>query len=321
MRKRIMCLTLMLCLMLTACGGRGKETPPQSQVSLSSDSAGMEENHVLLTIDGREVPAWRYLYWLRRACETLCTEYEAAGMEVDWESRMGEETLAAYVKSKALADTALYATVENWGETHNCIPPQQQSSVAVKEGLSAAQAEELEQVGRLYGALYTLFCTPGSALAPTDEETAAFASENGWVGMEQILVPFGADQEAARKRAAELFSMLNAAEDPAAEFAAQAAGDSTGIRTIHLGEKMIAETLEDALAALEEGQFSGILESEDGYSILRRVAPDMDIVKEAYFDHLLLTDAANADIRCAGAYKTLDVAAFWETIQRPKGEK
>ena len=120
MRKTMIYLTLMLCLMLTACGGSGKDAQ-QGQVSLSEEAAEeVEEKTVLLTVDGREVEAWQYLYWLRRTCESLAAEYDAAGMEVDWTAETPEGTLGDYAKAQALSDTALYATVENWAEQHGC---------------------------------------------------------------------------------------------------------------------------------------------------------------------------------------------------------
>ena len=70
-------------------------------------------------------------------------------------------------------------------------------------------------------------------------------------------------------------------------------------------------SLEEAAAALEEGQCSGILESEDGYSILRRLAPDTAPVREAYFDHLLQSAAESAALETTEAYDTLEVAAFY----------
>ena len=316
MRKRIMCLALMLCLMLTACGG-SEETPPRSRVSLSADSSGPTEEEILLTIDGREVAAWQYRYWLRRACETVCAQYAAAGVEMDWNAQVEPiGSLAEYVKAQALSDTALYATVENWGETYACTVPPRTGAAAAEKGLTAGQAEELADVGHLYGELYALFCTPGSALAPKEEDVAAFAAEEGLAGAEQIFVPFGADREAARQRAAELFSALNAATDPAAEFAVLAAKNpGPAVAALQLGAGSMEVVLEDALSALKEGQFSGILETADGYSILRRTAPDAETVKEAYFDHLLLEAAADAEICCTEAYQLLDVPAFWQSLQ------
>ena len=93
MRNRMLCLALTLCLLLTACGG-SEEDAPKGQASLSEKSAEVEEEAVLLTVDGREVAAWQYLYWLRQSCRTIAAEYAAAGMEPDWTQQTENGTAA-----------------------------------------------------------------------------------------------------------------------------------------------------------------------------------------------------------------------------------
>lgn len=306
MRRRILCLALTLCLTLTACGGSVEE-PPQSRTSLWEEAAGVEEETVLLTVNGQEIPAWRYLCWLYRACEAVSESYAAAGKAVDWSQEAEGQTLADYVKAQALSDTALYAVVEQLAEQHDCpVPPGK--APAAQPPLSAEQTARLADTGRLYAALYEDYCTEGSTLAPTAEELAAFAAENGWAGMEQICVPFGEDKEEARQRAAELFSRLNAAEDSAAVFSELRVSEGETVKTD--GE----DALLQALAALEAGQYSGILEGEEAYVILRRVEPDPAAFREEAFDRMLLKKAAEAEICCTQAYKELDAAVFWRTF-------
>ncbi len=116
MRKRAVP-ALALCLLLTACGGWEKDS---GGPGLFQDASGIREDAVLLTVDGREVPAWRYLYWLTCACDSLQDQYGGAGLELDWSAPLEGGTLADYAKDQALADTALYATVENWAEEYGC---------------------------------------------------------------------------------------------------------------------------------------------------------------------------------------------------------
>ena len=95
MRKRITALALLLCLTLTACGG---ETDSQGQTSFLGKAAGLEETAVLLTVDGREVPAWRYLYWLAYTCDRIREQYEESGMKTDWGTPLDGGTLADYAR-------------------------------------------------------------------------------------------------------------------------------------------------------------------------------------------------------------------------------
>ncbi len=324
MKRTVWCLTLVLCLLLSACGSDGDDS---RQAPSFQDAAQTEETDIWLVVDGREVPAWRYLYWLSRACSAIRTEYEVAGLEPDWTAAAEAGTLAEYVKQQALSDTVLYATVENWAEQYGCSVAESGEKQAVPDmGVTQEQAGELAATGRMYAQLYELFCTEGSVLAPAAEELAAFAEEQGWVTYDCILVPIGEDRTAAAARAAELFSRLNAAADRMAEFIALAAetGSSPEAWTVRLGGETLSAVAEDAIAPLEEGQYSGILETEEGFCILRRLKLDTAVVREPYFDALLQKAADEAQVQCSKAYEELDVAEFDRKMQEEemtKGKK
>ena len=74
----------------------------------------------------------------------------------------------------------------------------------------------------------------------------------------------------------------------------------------------------EAAEALQEGQISGILESEEGFSILRRLPLDTAAVADAYFDHQLETAAQNAAVTVTPAYETLDPAAFSDALRQAR---
>ena len=78
-------------------------------------------------------------------------------------------------------------------------------------------------------------------------------------------------------------------------------------------------SLQDAVAALEPGQFSGIIETENGFVILRRLPADRDALREAYFDSLLQDIADASEIQVSSAYETLRPAAFWTALKQASG--
>ena len=338
MRKRITALALLLCLTLTACGG---ETDSQGQTSFLGKAAGLEETAVLLTVDGREVPAWRYLYWLAYTCDRIREQYEESGMKTDWGTPLDGGTLADYARDQALADTVLYATVENWAEQYGCQLTEEDRTALAEQweenaaghggedaylqeladlGLDRERAEELAGVGRMYAKLYALYETAGSALAPSAEDLKAFADAQSYLTVDRILISAGEDREAARQRASELFSRLNTAADQAAEFSTLAADgdDQTGPRTLTPGDGTLDPALEEAAAALAEGQCSGILESDEGFSILRRLPTDTSGLTEPYFDAQLQSAAENAAVETADAYQTVKPASFYERLRETR---
>ena len=123
--------------------------------------------------------------------------------------------------------------------------------------------------------------------------------------LDRILISFGADREAARRRAAEAFSRLNGAEDPAAVFAALAAEGDDRLGPRRADESGWEEPLLEAARSLETGQYSGILESGEGFSILMRQTADREALRESYFDSLLQAAAEGAEVVAEPLYEEL----------------
>ncbi len=304
---------LALCLLLSGCGGHSAEAS-----SSLGQAAGLEDETPLLTVDGREIPAWKYLYWLAVDCEQLEERYEASGTTLDWSSPLADgSTPEDLVKADALADTVLYAAVDSWAELYGCTLTEDELGNLPKRsypGLTEEQGQVLTETGRKYAKLYALYETPGSPLAPAEGELELFQASSGQLAAERILVPAGDDREAARQQAAALFARLNAAEDQASAFDALLAETGGG----PLAEEDWTEALRDAAGALEPGQISGIIETDAGFSILRRLPIDEGTLREAYFDSLLQDAAAACEIQCTNAYNSLQPEAFWAAVQGRK---
>lgn len=332
MRKRVASLALALCLGLSGCTVQEKEPS-----SLLGQAAELGEEMVLLTVDGREVPAWRYLYWLAFTCDQVRARYQDAGLTLDWKTPVTGGTLGDYAKDQALANTALYATVENWAERYGCalseteraamtgIWEEQSAAHGGEEeyqkeladlGLDRLRAEELTEVGMLYAKLYQLCLTEGSELS------GLLGTVDG-LTVDRILIRAGEDRDAARERAAEVFSQLNSAGDQDAAFSALAAegDDAAGPRTLTPGDESLPQSLREAAEALEEGQYSGILESEEGFSILRRLAAQGAAPAGDAFDQLLEEAAESALVQTTSAYDRLDAAAFDGALEALRGER
>ncbi len=338
MKRHVAVWALALCFLLTACGGRENGGEDRGLLERAS---GISETETLLTVDGREVPGWRYLYWLTCTCDDIREQYGAEDGEPDWDMALSGGTLADYARDQALADTALYATVENWAEEYGCTVTKEDRAALTAAwtekmadwggeaaylehladlGLTKERAWELSEVGYLYGHLYQLSRTADSPLAPTEAEVETYAKTQSALTVDRILVAAGEDREAARQRAAAIFSQLNGAADQAASFAALAAeGDDTaGPRTFRPGDGTLDGTLEAAALTLEEGQCSGILESDEGFSILRRLPADRDALLADCFDARLQAAAEDAAVILAESYGQLDAASFSAALVRER---
>src|SRR5699024_10581207 len=66
--------------------------------------------------------------------------------------------------------------------------------------------------------------------------------------------------------------------------------------TFTLGDGTLPEACEEAVQALDEGQWSGVVEAEDGFYLLLRKPVDLEAVAPDYFDALLQAAADSADL-------------------------
>ena len=344
MRRYIaLCLTALAAgLALTACGGE------REAEGILEAASGIAPEAVAMTVDGREVPAWRYLYWLAAGCDYLSAAY--GGGEIRWEDTVDGADLETYARDQAVRSAALYATVENWAEDCGCALTDEDRSAMDREwaaraaqyggedaylaelarmGLDRSGAEAISRDYYLYRQLYDLFRTEGSALYPAQEDLETFAREQGYLTVDHIWISTAAadpadeaDIAACRARAEEAFSKLNGSPQPQNDFAvlAETYSDETDRDqhpegyTFALGDGVLPAACEEAASALEEGQWSGVIEAEDGFYLLLRKETDLDAVAPDYFDAMLQAAADSADISLTRAFSDLDVSRFYEAL-------
>ena len=281
MRRIVWALALVI--LLSGCGAQEEA------------ASSVETTEALLVIDGAEVPAWRYLCWLDRTLAALGAEASAEEL--------------AEAKAQALSDTALYAAVESMAAQYGVTLTEEERAALDASpwaSLPAEQAAELTAVGGLYGKLCVLAGTEGSALAPSAEALSAFAGEAGYMTVERILVPAG---EGAADRAAELFAQVNGGGEEAFTAAKAQSADTLGPRTLLPGDGTLDAALDAAAGTLAEGQLSGILESEEGFSILYCLPLDTEQMRIPWLDEQLRTRVGEADIQVLSGYENLGISA------------
>ena len=317
MRRELSTLCLICLLSLCACAPESAAipSPSPSPVSIPGRAAGIVEEETLLTVDGRDIPAWEYLYWLSLACDRARGQSDAP----DWGS----------VKEQALMNTALYASVEALAERHG-VEFTDADAAAVSErwarrceayggeaeylreiaryGLDRDRAETLFRVALLYGKLRDL-CGEGGALSPDAAALDALAKESGAIRVDRILSSDW-DAAAAKRRAEMFFQQLNGAPDQAALFS-----ELTWEGSDHAGPRILKdgtfdERLTQVARALQIGQISGIIESADGFSILRRLSPERDTLLDTWLRRTVEEAARAADVEVTERYGALDAARF-----------
>ena len=217
--------------------------------ALSLAGCGTEAANPLVTVDGREVTADQYLYWLLTSISTA----KSAGYLADdeaWEEEIEGQPTADYLKEQALEISKLYASVANHAD---------EAGIVVTEDQRAEAEEQLDQMGAMYEAYYGLttqewldqqcisregylglndayYLVSGleeslkesGELDPTDDDIRNMIDSEGIYSCKHILLAFpqhddGSDptdeEKAATKAEADtLYSEITGAADPAAAF-------------------------------------------------------------------------------------------------------
>lgn len=229
----------------------------------------MGEGEILFAVNGREITAGEYFVWLDLAVGT-------------WEQTPDDEACAA-AKAQALADTVLYAVVEDMAAEYG-------AALSAQEVLSGDPSAEL---------LYRKLC----ALNAPEEALADFAEEQGYRTVERVLIPAG---EGARERAAEVFARLNGGGEEALVDVKRSYSDADSPYTLWAESETLPQELIQAALLLEPGEYSGILETEEGFSVLYCREPDLASLTMAWVDHCLLQRAQEAKVQLYRGYEQVD---------------
>ena len=166
-------------------------------------------------------------------------------------------------------------------------------------------------------------------LAPGWRRMTMAEAVKEYLGVDFMAITDDAEAVAAcRARAEEAFSKLNGSADPAHDFAVLAAtySDETDRDqhpsgyTFTVGDGTLPAACEEAAQALEEGQFSGVVEADDGFYLILRKPVDLEAVAPDYFDALLQAAADSADISTTRTYADLDVSRFYDELIAARAE-
>ena len=197
-------LALTLALLIAGCGaskdtepsaGGENQTAPSATGDITLQTTGLAPGEAIITVDGNSASAEMLTYQIGYNCSYLdymLRAYGQTGLDLSGTLPNGENA-AEYVKSESLEMLKQQLVLENLAEQYGVTLSDEmekdfaeQREAAVKElgqdgyleelrkvGLSEAGYERVTRASYLYQALLDAFSTPGSALAPSDEELAA----------------------------------------------------------------------------------------------------------------------------------------------------
>lgn len=128
MKKTGIAACLLAAVLFSGCTPKTPGAPATGEHDIVQEVLGIPSSTTLLTIDGVDVPAGRYLFWLVNSIET---EKYYGGLETDedWIQQVNGMTMRDALKADALQTLTLYQVVENH---------------AAQEGVTASQEDQDE---------------------------------------------------------------------------------------------------------------------------------------------------------------------------------
>ena len=129
--KKLLCAGLSGALLTGAMAGCGAAEPQPTPAAddIAYQATGLSRDTVLFTVDGREVTADQYLYWLLTSISTA----KSAGYLADdeaWEEEIEGQPTAGYLKEQALEISKLYASVANHADEAGIVVTEDQRAEA-----------------------------------------------------------------------------------------------------------------------------------------------------------------------------------------------
>ena len=324
-----------------ASGEPSPSATPEIVADLSQSAlefaVGLSPTDVLLTVNGDEVQASLLCYFLGQACIQTQQYMSSFGMNLTDMPDMAGDLLEQGVQ------LSLYHTIVRQKAAElGCLPTDAQME-EVKEGLADPQLENLiplwdltDEAVQFIFELNPYYENLLNAVTHelSEEELEAYLDEQGEFYVKHILLKTTDDQEqpldeaavAEKKQLAEdLLAQLQAAEDMPAKFdeLMNEYSEDGGLATnpdgyVFNSEDSLVGGFREAALALEEGQLSGLVETDYGYHIMLRLA-FTDEMKESYQTTIRQDDLEEqmnqwmeeAEVVRADALSTLDTLDYY----------
>lgn len=313
-------------------------TPAVQEESHSDDlawqSAGIKSDYALLTINGEDVPAEEYLFWLANAIALEKQYYGGLSSDAAWEAQ------SASLKAQALESTKLHRIILAKAEEYEAVLSQeledqvaQQLDYAVtmyggEEGYQefldsmCVSRELFEKLYRVYflneALLEKLVVDETITVTEADRDgfVADFMEEYGIYGAKHILIATrrrledgtyeeysDEEKQQALDKARDLLAQIRAAEDTGAVFDALMKEHSEDGRDESTGELYYPDGYTMAYAGQMVGEF-------EEAALALEVGQVSDVVPTDYGYHIIMRIPADeAQIR---SYATDDVIAGYK---------
>lgn len=294
---------------------------------LLQQASGLKGTETVMTVDGEAVNAEEYLYMVSYSAQTL--SYYGI---TDLTTELGEGyTAADYVAEQAQSQVVQQAAIRKWAaDVGVTLTEEDALNLQVQKdaygdnmdtllkvnGISEAQYDLLMNTSMLYSHLYDTYCAEGGGLRPEDSELSALAEEHALMTADVLTFSTSGMEEAARAEAKAQMNdyrqQLAAAEDNAAVFEALEPVDGVVASAGVTYDGCEETALTTAMAALNEGAVSAVIEDGDTLYVVVRRATDLSVAAELLFGEEMSARIENAQVELnESVYNRIDIASFY----------
>lgn len=320
--------------------------------------SGLAGDEVVARLGEADITAGHLLYWLSQTISSYLSQFGGQMTALPWDTEITEGvTFAQYMLDQALDAAVLHCSLREMAGQDGLTPDPSIAPKLEAEYLDMviqAEGDEekvthmfwatmltkellttLNENSDLYDQLREKRFGEDSGHYPTDAEVNAYLNDIGRYRAKHILLatidldtrePLD-EATIAQKRATadDLLSQLRAAEDPIALFddLMHQYSEDTGLEanpegyTTQKGE-MVAP-FEEAALALENGEISGVVESDFGYHIILRLPMNPDEFRADCVNYLfqqsLDQERERLGVEKTDAFGRIDAGDFWEKLQ------
>ena len=337
--KRFAAMLVVSVLMVLWIASGDRMSAGQRTDGLYYEVTGIHPDAVLMRINGEDISAEEYLYWLAYDCEYLSTYVP----DVDWSAELTEGlSYGDYAKTDTLETVKLYSVVRAWAEEAGVtLTEEDQAALDAQrleyvtyygseeayqqqletQGITEEVYDRINETAYLYQRMQSEFCTEGSALYPDTAALAQYAADNGYLTGKVIYVEAG---DGAEEEANGYLKRMQEAEDKIAEHAAicqERQVDQMDSITFAAGDGTSGDALSQAVTALQPSEMTGVVATDDGYYIFLREETDLSAVLPTYFNTLLQARRSEANVVYnEELYAAIDTSTFYTALTQLRSQ-
>lgn len=357
MKKRILALLLCLAMALSLLAGCGSTNGDTSAADASTSAEIPQEaredlvkylsdgdlsaDTVLVKVNGSDVTAEYYLYWLGYYYSQMSAYYNYYGQAMDLTAQaedgstmadslqsMADQAVASYTSMVLNAiDHGIELTDED-KKTVSSYASEQEENYRLYNCATVGAIEHANTDYLYYSAFGDLLYGEGGEFAPTEEDLNAYAEEKGAYNCRYILcqVEKDADEEtekAAKETCQGYFDELSAlsGEEQLNRFKELQANNPDGnVEEFSFdSSSSLTDGFREKLAEMQIGELGMTDKTGYGYFVLLRLAPDMEALSDDYkgsdFAKKLEDWAADIKVENTADYEKLDAIAVLTKLQ------